>query len=240
MLERGLGVIVDQASGHHEVLGDPVAVVALEGPELADRAAVELAPGDIRVDLRRPLAVGAVRDPQVSGVVRAGALLTVGPLVAVEAPGRTVITLERTTLTTVLAVELPRTTVVTLGTVTERTTLTTVLAVELPRTTVVTLERTTLTTVITLERTTLTTVITLERTTLTTVITLERTTLTTVVTPALTAVATPGLPIVAVAVGAALPELIVTVAIPESARPSTRIAGTAERAASPVRAAAVA
>jgi hypothetical protein len=219
MLERGLGVIVDQASGHHEVLGDPVAVVALEGPELADRAAVELAPGDIRVDLRRPLAVGAVRDPQVSGVVRAGALLTVGPLVAVEAPGRTVIALERTTLTTVLAVELPRTTVVTLGTVTERTTLTTV---------------------ITLERTTLTTVITLERTTLTTVITLERTTLTTVVTPALTAVATPGLPIVAVAVGAALPELIVTVAIPESARPSTRIAGTAERAASPVRAAAVA
>jgi hypothetical protein len=197
MLERGLGVIVDQASGHHEVLGDPVAVVALEGPELADRAAVELAPGDIRVDLRRPLAVGAVRDPQVSGVVRAGALLTVGPLVAVEAPGRTVIALERTTLTTVLAVELPRTTVVTLGTVTERTTLTTV-------------------------------------------ITLERTTLTTVVTPALTAVATPGLPIVAVAVGAALPELIVTVAIPESARPSTRIAGTAERAASPVRAAAVA
>ncbi|MDQ0261717.1 hypothetical protein, partial [Sinomonas atrocyanea] len=163
MLERGLGVIVDQASGHHEVLGDPVAVVALEGPELADRAAVELAPGDIRVDLRRPLAVGAVRDPQVSGVVRAGALLTVGPLVAVEAPGRTVIALERTTLTTVITLE--RTTLTTVITL-ERTTLTTVLAVELPRTTVVTLgtvtERTTLTTVITLERTTLTTVLAVE------------------------------------------------------------------------------
>jgi hypothetical protein len=188
MLERSLGVVVDQATGHDQVLRDPLAVVALERAELTEGPPVELAPGHIRVDLRRPLAVRAVRDAQVAGVVRAGTLLAcLGPLVAVEAAGAPVVALERTTLPAV-----------------------------------VTLERTTLPAVVTLGTVT------------------ERTTLPAVVSPALSAITTAGLPIIAVAVGAALPELIVTVTIPESARPAAGVAGAAERAASPFRAAAAA
>ncbi|MFC0490423.1 hypothetical protein ACFFG1_18995, partial [Sinomonas atrocyanea] len=101
------------------MLRDPIAVVALEGTELPERSPIQLAPGDVRIDLRGPLAVRPVRDAQVPGIVRAGTLFSA--------------------LAAVVTVELTRTTVITLRAITERTTLTTI----------VTLERTTLTTIVT-------------------------------------------------------------------------------------------
>jgi hypothetical protein len=65
VLVGGLRVVVDEAARHHQVLRDPVAVVALEGAQLAERSAVQLTPGDVRIDLWRALAIRPVRDAEV-------------------------------------------------------------------------------------------------------------------------------------------------------------------------------
>ncbi|WCI09345.1 hypothetical protein PJ267_06430 [Arthrobacter sp. OVS8] len=100
MLESELRLVVDQAPGHHEVAGNPLGAVVLEGLDLVLCGAVQFLARNVVVDLRRTLAVGAVGAAQVPGIGDAdravfclvAAKLARARVAAVKAAGRTVIT----------------------------------------------------------------------------------------------------------------------------------------------------
>lgn len=78
VLERQLGVILDQAPRHNQVLGYPKGAALLEITDLGTRDLVELTPCDILVDLRRTLPVWTVGTPEIPRVVWAAELTLAG------------------------------------------------------------------------------------------------------------------------------------------------------------------
>ncbi|WP_327062898.1 hypothetical protein OG312_01785 [Kocuria rhizophila] len=80
MLQRELGIVVEVARGHHEVLGHAFRVAGFKGLELVVHRAVELPTGDVRIDLRghEPRA-RVVETAPVRAVVRAELATAITP-----------------------------------------------------------------------------------------------------------------------------------------------------------------
>ena len=68
VLEGQLRVDVDEAAGHHQVLGDPICALAFKGLDLVLRDPVEFLARNVVVDLRGTLAVRAVGAAQITRV----------------------------------------------------------------------------------------------------------------------------------------------------------------------------
>ena len=135
-----LGVLLQVATRHHEVLRHEHAVPALKSAQLAERGAVQLATGDVLVDLRRALTVRAVGGTQIGRVdrtaegvtgpvacvvaARVRAALVVAPVTAAVLPATLPATVITTAVVTVPAVALTLRTVTVGLAVTEGTTLT--------------------------------------------------------------------------------------------------------------------
>ncbi len=113
MLEGKLGLNIDQAAGHDQVLGNPAGTLVFKCVDLMGSCPVQFASRDIGIDFRRTLAVRAVGTADVPGIRDAGG--TVFPRAAVAA--------ERTTVAAVTTgtVKVPR---ATLRTNTKRLTIT--------------------------------------------------------------------------------------------------------------------
>ncbi|MFN3708094.1 hypothetical protein [Microcella sp.] len=102
---RELRIIVDQASGHYEVLRDALGVLFTQGFQLGPRDPIELAPGDVVRD-RRIVVPGAfvtVGTTRAHTGLAAHARIAVSPRTCVAPTLRTTASLTpRTTITAAL------------------------------------------------------------------------------------------------------------------------------------------
>ncbi|WP_306901059.1 hypothetical protein [Arthrobacter sp. B1I2] len=85
MLEGKLGLVIDEAAGHHQVAGHPLGALRLQGLDLVPGGAVQFLARDILIDLGRAFTVRTVGAAKVGGVGNAGRALLLA--VAAKAAG---------------------------------------------------------------------------------------------------------------------------------------------------------